>query len=100
MLMGKVTGSSWKGSQVYISFNMNRDFSDPSSVQEWSKPALLYEKPGYILWYPSLQPPDSPEDVKERNTCLKLGKKARFFVKHISPGDDQYASEHIVIFEK
>nr|MCU0409180.1 hypothetical protein [Bacteroidales bacterium] len=56
MLMGKVVGTSWKGSQVFISFNFNPDFSDPEKSQEWTSPVLLYEKPGYILWYPSLQP--------------------------------------------
>ena len=68
--------------------------------QEWTKPQLFFEKPGYILWYPSLQPLNTDEDIKARNTCLKLGKQARFFVKRIKPGDDEYASEHIVEFEK
>ena len=98
MLMAKADGPSWKGSRIYISFNKNNVFSVPASSQEWSKPALLFEKPGYILWYPSLQPGDSQEDIKEKNTCLRLGKKARFFVKHIKPGDDQYTSEHIIEF--
>lgn len=100
MLMGKVVGTSWKGSQVYISFNLNRNFSNPAASQEWTEPRLFYEKPGYILWYPSLQPLNTPEDIRDKNTCLRLGKRARFFVKHIKPGDDQYASEHIIEFEK
>lgn len=100
MLMGKVVGPSWQGSQVYISFNKNPDFSNPTSTQEWTKPQLLFEKEGYILWYPSLQPLNTPEDIKEKYTCLRLGKKARFFVKRIKPGDDEYASEHIIEFEK
>jgi hypothetical protein len=100
MLMGKVVGSSWKGSQVYISFNKNADFSNPAHSQEWTQPQLLFEKPGYILWYPSLQPLNTPEDIKEKYTCLRLGKRARFFVKRIKPGDDSYASEHIIEFEK
>ncbi len=100
MLMGKVVGPSWQGSQVYISFNKNPDFSNPASTQEWTKPQLLFEKEGYILWYPSLQPLNAQEDIKEKYTCLRLGKKARFFVKRIKPGDDEYASEHIIEFER
>lgn len=100
MLMGKVVGKSWVGSQVYISFNKNKDFSQVMNTQEWSKPQLLFEKPGYILWYPSLQPLDSEEDIQEKYTCLRLGKRARFFVKRIKPGDDEYASDHIIEFEK
>jgi len=100
MMMGKVVGKSWIGSQVYISYNKNIDLTEGANSQDWTKPQLFFEKPGYILWYPSLQPTDSEEDIKEKRTCLKLGKKARFFVKRIKPGDDEYASEHMVEFEK
>lgn len=100
MLMARSKGPSWNGSQVFISFNMNRDFNDPAATQDWTSPALLFEKPGYILWYPSLQPLNTPEDISDRNTCLHLGKRARLFIKHIGPGDDQYASEHIIEFLK
>jgi hypothetical protein len=100
MLMGHVTGPSWKGSKVFISFNKNPDFSNPASTQEWSKPQLLFEKPGYTLWYPSLQPLNTPEDIASKTTCLRLGKKARFFVKRLNPAGDEYASEHIIEFEK
>jgi hypothetical protein len=100
MLMGKVTGPSWLGSQVYISFNMNPHFNTPEATQEWSKPVLLFEKPGYTLWYPSLQPTDTKEDIKNRHTCLRLGKRARFFVKSLKPGGDEYSSEYIIEFKK
>jgi hypothetical protein len=100
MLMGHVTGSSWKGSKVFISFNKNPDFSNPASTPEWSKPQLLLDMPGYTLWYPSLQPMDTPEDIANRTTCLRLGKKARFFVKRLNPSGDEYASEHIIEFSK
>jgi len=100
MMMGKVVGKSWKGSEVYISFNKNLDFNDKSKSQEWTKPQLVFSKPGYILWYPSLQPLNTPEDIAAKNTCLKLAKKVRFFVKRIKPGDDEYASEHFIEFEK
>ncbi len=100
MMMGKTEGKSWNGDKVYISFNKNADLTEGNNSQEWTKPQLVFEKPGYILWYPSLQPLNNEEDIKAKNTCLKLGKKARFFVKRIKPGDDSYASEHIIEFEK
>lgn len=100
MLMGHVTGPSWKGSKVFISFNRNKDFSKPQNSQEWTKPQLLLDMPGHTLWYPSLQPMDTPEDIAERTTCLRLGRKARLFVKRLSPSGDEYASEHIIEFEK
>lgn len=100
MMMAKSEGKSWQGSKVYISFNKNKDLSQALNTQEWSSPQLVFEKPGYILWYPSLQPLNTPEDIQAKNTCLRLGKKARFFVKRIKPGDDEYASEHIIEFEQ
>jgi hypothetical protein len=100
MLMGHVTGPSWKGSKVFISFNKNPDFGNPASTQEWSEPQLLFEKPGYTLWYPSLQPMNTPEDITNKTTCLRLGKKARFFVKRLNPAGDEYASEHLIQFIK
>jgi len=100
MMMGKVEGKSWEGDKIYISFNKNKDLGIGSNSQQWTKPVLVFQKPGYILWYPSLQPLDTEEDIQERRTSLKLGKRARFFVKRIKPGDDEYASEHIIEFEK
>lgn len=100
MLMGHVTGPSWRGSKVFISFNKNPDFNRPASSQEWTKPQLLFEKPDYTLWYPSLQPLNTPEDINNKNTCIHLGKKARFFVKRLKSGKDEYTSEHIIEFEK
>jgi hypothetical protein len=49
MMMGKVVGKSWQGSQVFISFNKNKDLSLGNNSQEWTKPQLVFEKPGYIL---------------------------------------------------
>lgn len=100
MLMGRVEGKSWVGDKIYISFNPNRDLGSGNNSQEWSKPELLFQKPGYILWYPSLQPLDTEEDIKEKYTSTRLGKRARFFVKRIKPEDDSYASEHIIEFER
>ena len=99
MLMGKVTGPSWAGSSVYISFNQNKDLSTGDNAQRWSTPKLLLDRPGYFLWYPSLQPFDSEEDIKNRHTSMKLGKRARLFVKFIKPDKSIYASAHVIEFE-
>jgi hypothetical protein len=98
MLMGKVTGPSWAGSSIYISFNKNRDLGEALKSQEWTKPQLLLDKPGYFLWYPSLQPMNTPEDVTNRITCVKLGRKARLFVKNIQPERSEYMSEYVIEF--
>jgi hypothetical protein len=100
MMMGKVEGKSWQGDKIYISFNKHKDLGMGNNSQDWSKPELVFQKPGYILWYPSLQPLNDPHDIKEKYTSVKLGKRARFFVKRIKPGDDEYASEHYIEFEK
>jgi hypothetical protein len=100
MLMGKVTGPSWAGSSIYISFNKNRDLGTGDNSQQWTKPKLLLDKPGYFLWYPSLQPLNTPEEVKNRSTCLKLGKQARLFIKNIRPEKSEYMSEYVIVFEK
>lgn len=100
MLMGHVTGSSWAGSKIYISFNKNRDLGEGNNSQQWTKPELLIDKPGYFLWYPSLQPMNTAEDISKKNTCLRLGKRARLFVKNIKPEKSVYMSAHIIEFEK
>lgn len=100
MLMGKVTGSSWKGSGVYISFNKNKDLGEGSNSQEWTKPQLLLDKPGFIMWYPSLQPMNTPEDIAQKHTCMRLGQKARLYIKYIKPEKSDYMSEYIIEFEK
>jgi hypothetical protein len=100
MLMGKVTGPSWAGNSVYISFNRNKDLGIALQSQEWTTPKLLFERQGYFLWYPSLQPFNSPEDIANKNTCLRLGKKARLFIKNIRPERSDYMSMHIVEFSK
>lgn len=100
MLMAKSEGLSWKGSRVYISFNPNKNLEQGNNSQDWTKPRILFEKPGYILWYPSLQPLDDKESIQKKYTSLRLGKRARFFVKRIKPGDDSYASDYVIEFEK
>ena len=98
MLMGKVTGPSWAGSSIYISFNRNPNLGEGNNSQEWSKPQLLLDKPGYFLWYPSLQPMNTPEDIINKYTCLRLGSKARLFIKYLKPYKDKYMSEYIIDF--
>ncbi|UFH55269.1 hypothetical protein [Spirosoma sp. KNUC1025] len=100
MLMGKAVGPSWAGSSIYISFNKSQDLGQALQSQEWSKPQLLLDKPGYFLWYPALQPMNTPEDIANRNTCLRLGQRARLFVKNIKPEKSEYLSEYILDFRK
>ncbi len=95
MLMAKAEGPSWKGGGIYVSFNTNKHLAGTAS-QQWSAPELLVNKPGHVMWYPSLQPLNSPTDIAEKNTCLQLGKTARLFYKD----NDKYVSEYIVRFEK
>jgi hypothetical protein len=98
MLMGKVTGASWQGSGLYISFNPHADLGQGDNAQQWTKPQLLVERPGHILWYPSLQPMNTPEDIEGRHTCLRLGRRARLFFKYADLG--KYMSEYIVEFHR
>jgi hypothetical protein len=100
MLMGRVEGKSWQGDKIYISFNRHENLGEGNNSQDWTTPQLLFQKPGYILWYPSLQPLNEPETIREKYTCVRLGKRARFYVKRIKPGDDSYASEHILEFTR
>lgn len=100
MLMGKVVGPSWAGSDIFISFNTNTDLSQGDNAQQWSKPQLLLSRPGHFLWYPSLQPLNSPDDIARKRTCLKLGRQARLFVKDILPEKSTYLSEYVIEFEK
>jgi len=98
MLMGKVTGTTWQGNSLYISFNPHQDLGEGNNAQDWSKPQLLVERPGHILWYPSLQPMNTEEDIKNKHTTLRLGKRARLFFKYADLG--KYMSEYIIEFEK
>jgi hypothetical protein len=100
MLMAKAEGPSWKGNSIYISFNKNKDLGAGDNAQQWSTPKLLVQKPGHVLWYPSLQPLAGKEDVETKNTCLRLGEKARLFYKDNQPDTSQYLSEYLVQFKK
>jgi len=100
MLMAKATSTSWQGSSLYISFNKNKDLGDANNSQAWSKPQLLIDRPGHTLWYPSLQPMNTTEDVTNKNTCLRLGQEARLFFKDIHGDSSDYLSEYTIQFEK
>jgi hypothetical protein len=100
MLMGHVTGSSWKGSKIFISFNPNKDLTIGDNAQQWTKPKLLLDKAGYTIWYPSLQPTQSKEDVENRYTCLRLGQTARLFYKTMNADTAMYISEYMIKFKK
>jgi hypothetical protein len=98
MLMGKVEGQSWIGDELYISFNPHKELGEGTNSQAWTKPELLVTKPGHVLWYPSLQPLNTPDDIANKYTSLRLGQKARLFFKYSDLG--KYMSEYIIEFEK
>ncbi|HSB92995.1 MAG TPA: hypothetical protein VLC28_07765 [Flavitalea sp.] len=100
MLMAKAEADSWVGNSVYISFNKNADLSKGDNSQQWSKPELLFHRPGHTIWYPSLQPLNSPDDIANKYTSVRLGQKARLFFKDITKDSSQYVSEFIVDFRK
>lgn len=96
MLMAKAEGPSWKGSSIYISYNKNEDLGHSKNSQQWSAPELLLNKPGHIIWYPSLQPVNNAADKANKYTSLRLGQKARLFFKD----NDKYLSEFLIEFKK
>ncbi|HLN56586.1 MAG TPA: hypothetical protein VK207_11370 [Bacteroidales bacterium] len=100
MLMAKATGPSWAGSSIWISFNPNKDLGENDNSQAWSEPQLLLDKPGHFLWYPSLQPLDTQEDIGQKYTSMRLGRRARLFVKYIRPEKSEYKSELIIEFDR
>jgi hypothetical protein len=100
MLMAKAEGPSWKGSSIYISYNKNRDLGTGNNAQQWTTPKLLLNKPGHILWYPSLQPLDNEANKVNKYSSLKLGQKARLFFKDMDGDKSDYISEYMVRFEK
>ena len=100
MMMATAEAPSWQGGKIYISFNKNEDLGNAKNSQEWSTPQLLVDRPGHTIWYPSLQPLNSDVDVENKNTCLKLGEKARLFFKDIYKDSSEYISEYIVQFKK
>lgn len=98
MLMGEVQGTKWTGSRLFISFNRNKDLGKADHSQQWTKPQLLVDRPGHILWYPSLQPLSTAEDIANKYTSVRLGKRARLFFKDMKGDVHQYISDFIVEF--
>lgn len=101
LLMARAERPKWGGSAIFISFNHHKDLGEALNSQVWLKPELLIDKSGDVLWYPSLQPTSSPEDIQNKNTCLKMGQKARLYYKHFPKGAvDRYLSEYEIEFIK
>ncbi len=100
MLMAKAEGPSWKGSSIYVSFNTNENLSAGKASQQWSAPELLVNKPGHVIWYPSLQPTSAAADVAAKNTCLQLGQTARLFYKDQYKDKSEYISAYTIRFER
>ncbi len=100
MMMAKSEGPSWAGGSIYISYNRHKNLGSGSNSQDWSKPVLLLNRPGHIIWYPSLQPLNTAEDIAAKRTCLQLGRKARLFFKDQYQGKGDYYSEYIIEFNK
>jgi hypothetical protein len=93
MLLGRVDGPYWVGDSLFASVNTHRDLGDGDASQRWSTPVRIVHRPGRILWYPSLQPSDSPEDLAARRTSVRLGRTARLWFKDMR-GDDMHGDDH------
>jgi hypothetical protein len=98
MLMAKVENKKWVGSSIWMSFNFNKDLGEGDNAQQWTTPKLILDKPGNIIWYPSLQPMNTPEDIENRYTSLRLGRRARLFFKDMEGPESAYYSEYIIEF--
>ena len=98
MLMAKSEGPSWKGTSIYMSFNKNKDLDDINS-QDWSSPKLILNKPGHVIWYPSLQPIGDTNATKLKYTSLEMGEQARLFYKD-QTDTAVYISEYAIRFKK
>ena len=98
MLMAKSEGPSWKGTSIYISFNKNKVL-DESNSQDWSSPKLIVNKPGHVIWYPSLQPIGDSNATKLKYTSLQMGEQARLFYKD-QTDTAVYISEYAIRFKK
>ena len=98
MLMAKSEGPSWKGTSIYMSFNKNKDLDDNNS-QDWSSPKLILDKPGHVIWYPSIQPIGDANATKLKYTSLEMGEQARLFYKD-QTDTAVYISEYAIRFKK
>jgi hypothetical protein len=96
MVMGRVDGPFWAGDSLYLSINPHRHLGEGDNSQRWSTPVRIIHRPSHKLWYPSLQPLDSPEDLAAKRTCLRLGREARLWFKDGS-GVEGVSYEHVYI---
>jgi len=100
LLMARAESPKWCGSSIFISFNRHEDLGAALNSQDWSEPELLLDKPGDIVWYPSLQPTAAAEDILAKNSCLQMGRKARLYYKWFPKGqNDKYLSEFEIEFK-
>lgn len=100
MLMGRVDGAFWVGDSIFVSVNPHRDLGEGDNAQAWSTPVEVLRRPGHTLWYPALQPTDSPEDRAARRTSLRIGREARLFVKDITDEAADYVCDYAVEFRR
>lgn len=100
MLMARAEGPWWHGGKIYISYNPHKDLGAGDNSQQWTKPVLLLDMPDRVLWYPSLQPTNSPDDVREKRTSVNLGQEARLFFKDQHDTVAEYYSAYRVKFLK
>lgn len=100
MLMGRVDGPFWVGDSLFLSINPHADLAEGANAQDWSTPVRIVHRPGHTLWYPSLQPTDSPEDLAAKRTCLRLGSAARLWFKDMAGDTHVYVSDFRVEFSR
>lgn len=100
MLLGRVEGSYWVGDSLFLSLNLYRDLDEGANAQAWSTPVRIVNRHGHTLWYPSLQPTDSPEDITARRTATRLGREARLFFKDMAGDDHVYICDFSVTFDR
>lgn len=98
MLMGRVDAGYWVGDSLWASTNPHADLSAGANSQDWSSPQLLVRRPGHTLWYPSLQPLSTPEDVAARYTSVRVGRRARLWFKDMAGDQHLYLSDFEVEF--
>jgi hypothetical protein len=100
MLLGRVDGSFWVGDSLFLSINPHADLGEGDNAQQWSTPVRIIHRSGHTLWYPSLQPTDSAEDLAAKRTCLRLGREARLFFKDMTDDEHVYISDYRVEFDR
>ena len=99
MVMARVDAPFWVGDSLWYSINRHADLGEGDNSQQWSEPRLLVRRPGYTLWYPSLQPLDTDLHVERRYNTHFLGERARLWFKQMDNGMDAYISDYEIEFE-